>query len=245
VSSAITSQFSSGQAILVVEDDEIVRDQVLETLVQAGFKAFGVLDRQEILAYVEQGHCLAIVLDIGLPGDDGMSIAGAIRKISSVPILMLTGRVGVASRVAGLEVGADDYLLKPHAPEELVARLRAVLRRSGIVAGGASASRSIRIGTAQLDALSGTLHGEQGSVRLTSHEARLIELLARTPGIVSRASAYREVFAREWNPTDRSLDVHMANLRRKLGAVGLSPDVILTVRGQGYELRAPVRLDGL
>ena len=225
-----------GVPVLVVEDEPVVRELVVRTLRQTGFRPEAVITRKEILERVDAGTCAALVLDLGLPGDDGVSIAKAVRERSEIPILMLTGRAGIHARVAGLEAGADDYLIKPFAPEELVARLRAILRR-GLRAGAATApARAVRLGAARLDLASGDLSGPRGVAHVTARESRLLLALCRSVGPRSREATYREVFQRAWDPVDRSLDVHVANLRRKLESVCDEPQVIATVRGEGYEL---------
>ncbi|MEK9775356.1 MAG: response regulator transcription factor [Quisquiliibacterium sp.] len=229
--------------VLVVEDDPFLLAQIQTTLDRAGFQTASALTRHEVLAFIEENKCQAIVLDLGLPVDDGLSITRAVRKLSQVPILMLTGRVGVASRVAGLEAGADDYLLKPHAPEELVARLRAILRRTAPLTGQGVPPAAIKIGQTRLDLVSGQLRAKDRQIHLTTQECRLVIALAQSGGILSRDLAYRQVFARDWVAGDRSLDVHMANLRRKFGTVGLSSGVISTVRGQGYAFQVPVEIE--
>lgn len=231
-----------GLPILVVEDEERVRDWVLNALRQAGFAVDVALARHDILERARSQACAAIVLDLGLPGDDGMNIARAVRQISPVPILMLTGRAGIHSRVAGFEAGADDYLVKPFAPEELVARLRAILRRVPQVM-AQEAARAVRLGSTRLDLATAELTGPRGTARLTAREARLVLALARSAGPLSREATYHEVFQRPWDPSDRSLDVHVANLRRKLEGVCEEPTVIAAVRGQGYELRVSATIE--
>ena len=231
-----------GERILVVEDEEPVRDRVLRILREQGFQVADALERRDIFAMVDGGLCAALVLDLGLPGDDGISIAKAVRERSDVPILILTGKAGIHSRVNGLEAGADDYLVKPFAPEELVARLRALLRRARRPAAPAATAIAVKIGTAHLDLLSGELSGPGGQARLTEREAGLLLALARSGSPLSREATYRQVFQREWDPADRSLDVHIAHLRRKLESACGETGVIATVRGKGYELRLPANV---
>lgn len=226
-----------GVTILVVEDEPVVRDRVVSCVRRAGYGVETALNRAEVMAALDAGHIGAIVLDLGLPGDDGVAIARAVRERSNVPILMLTGRAGVHSRVEGLEAGADDYLVKPFAPEELEARLRAILRRVPVAAVPASKARTIVLGTARLDCASGDVAGPQGTARLTSREVGLLLAMCRSAGPLARKVAYREILGREWDPTDRSLDVHIANLRRKLESACSEGSIIGTVRGAGYELR--------
>ena len=229
--------------LLLVEDDPNVLALVSSTLRLSGYHVRTAITRAEIFAQLDSGLCAAMLLDLGLPGDDGIQIARAVRERSAVPILMLTGRRGIHERVKGLEAGADDYLLKPFAPEELVARVRAVLRRAPKPAESRKREIALHIGEAQLDIATRVLHGPQGNERLTEHEQRLLLALCRNEGTLGRAAAYRDVFQREWDPQDRSLDVHVSNLRGKLMVACSTPGTIATVRGQGYQLRGSFRIE--
>jgi DNA-binding response OmpR family regulator len=237
----MTQTVAGSPFILVVEDNPVVVELVSRTLRLSGYHVKVVATRALVLEQLAGGDCAAIVLDLGLPGDDGIQIARVVRERSNVPILMLTGRAGIHERVAGLEAGADDYLVKPFAPEELIARLRAVLRRMSKprTEGEQLRELALRLGGTRVDLATGEARGPSGSARLTGHELRLLRALGRTDGPLGRAAAYREIFKREWDPQDRSLDVHVANLRRKLEAVSAAGGLICTVRGEGYELRSP------
>lgn len=226
----------SASAILVVEDDPVVRTRVVNSLRKNGYETASALTREEIFALVDNKRCAALVLDLGLPNDDGVAIARAVRQRSEVPIVMLTGRGGIHARVTGLEAGADDYLVKPFAPEELIARLKAILRRVPPVPPRRERERGLHLGQSFLDLASGELAGPVGKARLTARESALLLALARSSGPLSREKTYREVFQRGWDPADRSLEVHVAHLRRKLSAACPEPVVISTIRGQGYEL---------
>lgn len=230
-------------AILVVEDDPVVRTRVVNSLRQHGFETAAALTREEIFALVDDKRCAALVLDLGLPNDDGVAIARAVRQRSDVPIVMLTGRGGIHARVTGLEAGADDYLVKPFAPEELIARLKAILRRVPPVPAQREKERGLHLGQSFLDLASGELVGPVGKARLTARESALLLALSRSPGPLSREKTYREVFQRNWDPADRSLEVHVAHLRRKLSAACPEPVVISTIRGQGYELCVTARVE--
>lgn len=223
--------------ILVVEDDATIEAMILRCLRRFGYRTLTALGREEIRAAVESGACDAIVLDLGLPGDDGVDIARALRQRSAVPILMLTGRAGIHERVAGLEAGADDYIVKPFSGEELVARLRAVLRRVPRAANPAAPPRVFMVGGVRVAFDGRAIEGPLGPQRLTEQEARLLRALIDSVGALGRAAAYRFVFARGWDPGDRALDVHVAHLRRKIRDAGGDPDAIATLRGQGYALR--------
>jgi DNA-binding response OmpR family regulator len=227
--------------ILVVEDDDFTRDSIVRSLHAGGFRTQCCLQRADILAEIAEGSCAALLLDLGLPGDDGVSIATEVRAGFGIPILMLTGRVGIHERVRGLEAGADDYLLKPFARDELVARLRAALRRAAMppAADRLRIEVAAQIGDARLVLATRALTGPLGAQRLTEREARLLVALCHSGGPLSRPKSYRVLFQRDWDPLDRSLDVHVSNLRRKLQAVSTHPGIVATLRGQGYELRVP------
>ena len=203
----------SGQNVAVLEDEPVMRDLVVQGLSACGLRAVSLPCRQGLFDHVKGGQCVAVVLDLGLPGDDGIAVARDLRRISTVPILMLTGRSGVQDRVTGLEAGADDYLVKPFALEELAARVRALLRRSGahLVNGVTTA---IRLGSVRLDLRTRALEGPAGQARVTECESRILQLLARATGPVPRDTMLRDALNRTWEPDDRSLDVHLANLRR-------------------------------
>ena len=231
-----------GATILVVEDEPHICEHVVRSLQQQGFATVIASSREDIFKAIEVGNCAALVLDLGLPGDDGVNIAIAIRERHDLPILILTGRGGIHARVAGLEAGADDYLVKPFAPEELVARLRAILRRSRTPAAAPKMPTSLTLGHAYLDLVSRKLTGTQGTTTVTELESRLLLLLARSPGALSREAIYRDIFSRNWDSVDRSLDVHIAHLRGKLRKICSGDDIIATVRGGGYKLCVSARI---
>ena len=231
--------------ILVVEDDEYTRDSIVRSLHAGGFRTRCCLQRADILAEVAEGACAALLLDVELPGDDGVSIATEVRAGFGIPILMLTGRVGIQERVRGLEAGADDYLLKPFARDELVARLRAALRRASMPTAPDRQRIEVaaQVGDTRLVLATRTLTGPRGTQRLTERETRLLVALCHSEGPLSRLLSYRALFQRDWDPLDRSLDVHVSNLRRKLQAVSSHPGIVATLRGQGYELRVPSTIE--
>ena len=228
-----------GSFVLVVEDEPAIQAMIARTLRQHGYQPRLALRRGEVLALAGDEACAAVLLDLGLPDDDGIDIARALRERSDVPILMLTGRAAVRERVSGLEAGADDYIVKPFDSDELVARLRAVLRRKPRAERRRARAVAILVGAGRLDLATREFAGPSGREKLTEQEARLLRAMVDNDGPLARASAYGMVFGRSWEPTDRSLDVHVANLRRKLKAALGGEDPIATLRGQGYELRAP------
>jgi two-component system response regulator MprA len=219
-----------GDRVLVVDDDPPLRRMLQRTLVAEGYQVTVAGDGGAALVQAERTAPDVIVLDVAMPGLDGLTVARRLRgKGLPTPILMLTARDAVPDRVAGLEAGADDYLVKPFAVQELIARLRALTRRGGDAHAGGLRS----YGDLTLD-VSGRRATRAGrAIELTGREAALLELLLRESGrVVSRERALEEIWddAAEPNVVDR----YVTRLRRKLG----SPPLIRTVRGSGFTLRA-------
>lgn len=239
----------TGPDLLVVEDDGAVRRSLERALSLHGFVVRAVPDGLEALREIERAAPDVIVLDVGLPGPDGLRLAERLRADGrAMPILMLTARSDIDARVAGLGSGADDYLTKPFALEELVARLRALLRRSGVAADASSSSCSsssrrpsrevLRCGGVVLDVAARTVRRGGAEVALTRTEFDLLELLLRSPGrVCTRDRLVQEL----WGPDSISrnaLEQHITGLRHKLEDDG-SPRIVLTVRGVGYVARGP------
>ncbi len=213
------------QRILVVDDDPAVLRMLTRTLGAEGYEVDGAPDGGAALAAVERRAPDFVVLDVSMPGLDGLDVCRRLRARGlSVPILLLTARDAVADRVAGLQAGADDYLVKPFAVEELLARLTAIGRR-GRSSGDIVSAGALRLDTASRSATLGQLE-----VQLTERESALLELLLRHPGIViTRERAVDEI----WGAAqDNVVDRYVTNLRRKLG----EPLIIRTVRGVGFVL---------
>lgn len=231
--------------ILVVEDDDDVAFAIQKSLFLSGYSATISLDRKYILKMVKTGEIDMIILDLGLPDDDGISIAAEVRAFSKVPILMLTGRTGIRDRIAGLDVGADDYMVKPFDVDELAARMRAVLRRADNDKSAMTRDQTttILLGDVTLDLDARNLKGPLGTEKITGLESRLLATLYNSAGPVSRTTIYLALFHREWDSFDRSLDVHISNIRRKLRTVTASQIVISNIRGKGYKLVLPIVFD--
>ena len=215
-------------SVLVVEDDAPVRRMLERTLAAEGYAVDAVADGGSALAHAEAAAPDAIVLDVAMPGMDGLAVARRLRsKGIATPILMLTARDGVHDRVAGLDAGADDYLVKPFAVVELAARMRALLRRN----------RPADVRTyADLAFDPGTRTVERGGrlIQLTAREAGLLDLLLRRPGhVVTRRAALAGVWDDGRAASENVVDRYVAYLRQKLG----DPPLIHTVRGAGYVLR--------
>ena len=218
--------------MLVVEDERSIGELVRTYLERDGYQVVWARSGEEALAELPRHPVRLVVLDVGLPGIDGFAACREIRSRSRVPIIMLTARDEEADRVAGLEVGADDYVTKPFSPRELVARVKAVLRR----AEPQGAADVLVLGPVTL--LRGpreVLVGDR-EIELTAKEFDLLEYLMDHPGIVlSRHLLLDRVWGMAYPGETRTVDVHVGQLRRKLG----SPDLIRTVRGAGYKAAAP------
>ena len=215
-------------SILVVDDDGSIRRMLERTLVADGYVVAGADDGGAALAALEQSVPDLLVLDVGLPGLDGLAVCRRIRnKGLAVPILLLTARDAVPDRVAGLDAGADDYLVKPFAAEELLARVRALLRR------GAVPDEVLAFGDVVLEVESGMCRRGGTEIALSAREAALLELLLRNPRrVVSRAQALEQVWGGAAAASLNVVDRYVSYLRRKLG----EPPLIQTVRGVGFVL---------
>jgi DNA-binding response OmpR family regulator len=220
------------QTILVVDDEARIVKLVRDYLERAGFDVLGARDGETALAIARRQQPDLIVLDLMLPGVDGLDICRRLRLESGVPIIMLTARVEEADRIVGLELGADDYVTKPFSPRELVARVRATLRRANGEVGPATI---IRVGDIELDTAALTATVADQSVDLTPTEFQLLATLARQPGrIFSREQLLEAVHGVAFDGYDRSVDSHIKNLRRKIEPDPRKPRYIQTVYGVGY-----------
>ena len=222
--------------VLVVDDERAVRDSLRRALELEGYEVELAADGAEALYRLESnGQPDAVILDVLMPGVDGLEVSRRLRSNgNTVPILMLTARTEVESRVAGLDAGADDYLAKPFALEELLARLRALLRR--MAPGTEGVSRF-----ADLELNPGTREVRRGgaSIELTRTEFNLLELFMRNPRqVLTRSVIFERVWGYDFGFASNSLDVYIGYLRRKTELDG-KPRLIQTVRGVGYSLREP------
>ncbi len=218
--------------VLVVEDEMKIARLVRDYLHQAGFAVVEAADGQAALALARQEQPDMIVLDLGLPGMDGLDVTRRLRASSAVPIIMLTARSEESDRIVGLELGADDYVTKPFSPKELVARIRAVLRRAEEDFGGRGV---IRVGDLVVDLAKMRVEVGGKRVRLTATEFELLAALARHPGrIFTRAQLLDAVHGVSFQSYERSVDAHVKNIRRKLEPDPSQPRYLLTVYGVGY-----------
>ena len=226
--------------VLVVEDDRVVSETLRSYLEHAGFRVVTAADGRAGLALAGSEQPALVVLDILLPGLDGREVCRRLRAESGVPILMLTARTAEDEVVAGLEMGADDYMAKPFRPREVVARVRALLRRRPPP--GSEPPEPLRIGDLEIDGWAGRARLAGRDVSLTPSELRLLEVLARQPGrAFTREQLLVLAFGPDRDALARTIDSHVTNLRRKLEA-GEVPRYVLTVSGIGYRLARPDEL---
>jgi len=220
--------------VLVVDDEDHIIELARIYLTREGYEVEGVGDGSQALARFAQIKPDLVILDIMLPGSDGLEICKEIRKLSQVPIIMLTARDEVTDKVVGLEVGADDYLTKPFHPQELVARAKALLRRARVEP---DAPKLIRAGKLEVDLERHEVRHEQAKVQLRPKEFDLLTLLARHPGRVFQRSELLDlVWGYDFPGYTRTVDVHVQQLREKLAAAGVTEPSIETVWGVGYRL---------
>ena len=231
--------------ILVVDDEANIRELVSVYLQAAGYSVDTAEDGLEALARVRSGSYDLVVLDIMLPGMDGAAVCAAIRADSRVPIIMLTARDTDLDKVAMLEAGADDYVVKPFSPPEFVARVRAVLRRAAdLKTGGSGApgtsgqAPAVTAGGLHIDPSTRDVTVDDKPVSLTTREFDLLYAMAASPGVVFSREALLERAIGFADYVDaRGIDVHVRHLREKLGDDAISPRFIETVRGVGYRVR--------
>jgi DNA-binding response OmpR family regulator len=219
--------------VLLVEDEPSVGELVRGYLMRDGYRVVWVRSGEEALVELDRHRVRIVILDIGLPGKDGFDVCRDMRARSNVPILMLTARDEEPDRIVGLEVGADDYLTKPFSPRELVARMKAILRRSEPQAGK---EKTVSLGDVVLDRESHDVTVAGLPVDLTAKEFDLLAYFMANPGVVvSRDLLLERVWGQEYPGGTRTVDVHVAQVRRKLDR----PDLIRTLRGTGYKAVQP------
>jgi two-component system, OmpR family, alkaline phosphatase synthesis response regulator PhoP len=221
------------QKILVVDDELDIVKVVRAYLEQSGFRVITASDGQQALAVFRHEKPDLIVLDLNLPKMDGLDVCRAIRRESNVPIIMLTARVEETDRLIGLEIGADDYIVKPFSPREVVARVRTVLRRS---APAAEQPSPITLGALTIDPIKHEVQLQGRSIDLTPSEFNILLAMASQPGrAFSRMDLLDAAQGEAYEGYERSIDVHIKNLRQKLGDEPRNPTYVLTVYGVGYK----------
>jgi two-component system response regulator CpxR len=220
--------------ILIVDDDIGFTELLKELLSAEGFTLEAVHNGDAGLARALTGNYSIVILDVMLPGRSGLEVLRAMRKEMSTPVLMLTARGHDTDRILGLESGADDYLPKPFHPRELLARIRAILRRTNANT-TATAENSIQAGDVTLDPRTRSVRVEGELIELTSAEFDLLRVLLAAAGrVVTREELFRAVLGREFSVFDRSIDNHVSSLRKKLGSRVNGIERIKSVRGTGY-----------
>jgi two-component system OmpR family response regulator len=221
--------------ILIADDDAQIRDVLRIALGQAGFAVAEAADGRAALEAAQSLSPDLIVLDIGMPEMDGLSVCRELRKTSQVPVLFLTAQADEIDRVVGLELGADDYVSKPFSPRELVARVRAIVKRSGASAPEQSVMRR---GILSLDPERHLCHVNGASVTLTAREMELaLHLMRRPDNVLSRPQLVDQIYGTNVHVSDRTMDSHLRNLRAKLTGAGCG-DAIETVHGVGIRMGA-------
>ena len=222
----------AGKRVLVVDDDVKTVELVKLYLNRDGYRILTAYDGVEALRLARESHPDLIVLDLMLPGVDGLEICRTLRDESDVPIIMLTARTTDQDRLTGLEIGADDYVTKPFSPKELAARVRAVLRRLP----GERGPNEIKYGQLTVNFLKHEVSLADRSLNLTTIEFKLLGVLVKEPGrVFSRAQLIEKALGYDFEGFDRTIDVHILNLRRKLEPDPSHPRYIKTVYGAGYK----------
>ena len=233
--SAEVKEVDTVPLVLVIDDEANIRDLVDTYLKSAGFKTLTAADGVSGLEAFKASRPDLVVLDIMLPMMSGPEVLSAIREVSMVPVIMLTARESDLDKVSLLEAGADDYVTKPFSPPELVARVRALLRRSGVGETGRSAATPIKLDSLSIDPATREVKADGASVALTVREFDILYELASQPGIVlSREQLLERVIGEAGYAEARGIDVHIRHLREKLGDSAEEPHYIETVRGVGY-----------
>ena len=221
------------QKIMIIEDDPAIREELALLLENEGYTALVIKRFTDIPAQAAQEHPNLILLDIGLPGKDGFSLCAALRKVVPAPVIFVTSRDAGADEVRALSLGGDDYITKPYSVPVLLARIKAVLRRSG---GGSEQADLLEAGELRLSLTKGVVSSSGKAVELSRNELQILAcLMVHTGQIVSRADLIDALWDNQIYIDDNTLSVNMTRLRGKLAEIGL-PDAIKTRRGMGYQL---------
>ncbi len=223
----------SREKILIVEDDADIVEVIDYNLKKEGYRTTAVFNGEDALSCAEKEEPDLMILDLMLPGMDGLEVCRILRekeKTTHIPVIMLTAKSQEIDKIVGLELGADDYITKPFSPRELIARIKAILRRSNRLLN----KKITKVGSIVIDSLKHKVMISGRSISLTPTEFKLLELLAKNPGVVlSRSQILEGVFGYDSESYDRTVDAHMKSLRKKMGK---ARDCIETIRGLGYRL---------
>ena len=223
--------------LLIVDDDERIRGLLKKFLMRNGFLVTSARDARHARAILGGLDFDLIVLDVMMPGEDGVTLTRAIRQTSDTPVLLLTARSETEDRIAGLEAGADDYLAKPFEPKELLLRINAILRRMPAAAVRHAAPKLLTLGPVRYDTERGEMWRGDEPVRLTATENQLMKIFAARPGeAVSRTSLVEDLGRDRSQSQERAVDVQITRLRRKIESDPKQPRYLQTVRGSGYML---------
>jgi len=237
----------SPPCILVIDDDRAIRTLLAEYLDAHGFRTLAAEDGAGMWRILDSSQVDLIVLDLTLPGDDGLTLCRTLRAKSNLPVVMLTARGEPVDRILGLEMGADDYVPKPFEPRELVARIRSVLRRTQSLPPNLQPleAKRVKFGGWTLDLTSRHLVSPQGTlVMLSGAEFRLLRVLLEHPHrVLTRDQLLSLTKGQDADPFDRSIDLQVSRLRQKLGEDVRAPALIKTVRSEGYVLAVPVTVE--
>jgi len=238
---------STQDHVLVVDDDQEIRTLLREYLQKNGYRVTAVADGRGMWAALQQAQPDIIVLDLMLPGDDGLTLCRDLRARSELPVIMLTARGEETDRIIGLEMGADDYLPKPFNPRELLARIKSILRRARALPDNLQPDDARSIGFAgwTLDVAARHLVSPAGVVvALSATEYKLLRIFLSHPNrVLNRDQLIDLMLSRDAMPFDRSIDMQVSRLRHRLGEGAREPVIIKTVRGEGYVLSASIEVD--
>jgi two-component system response regulator MprA len=223
--------------VLIADDDRAIRDSLERALQLAGYQVSTAADGVTALAALRRDDIDVLVLDVAMPGVDGLGVCQVMRAGGDqTPVLMLTARVGTPDRVAGLDAGADDYLAKPFELDELLARLRALVRRA--LPPAEPVNETVRVGDLEIDPAGRRVVWGTAEIELSKTEFDLLELLVRNAGaVLDHSTIYQRIWGFDFGPESKNLAVYISYLRRKLDQAG-APPLIRTIRGVGYSMRA-------
>jgi len=223
--------------LLIVDDDERIRTLLQKFLIRHGFLVTAARDAGHARRLLGGLDFDLIVLDVMMPGEDGIAFTHSLRETLTVPILLLTAKGDTGDRIAGLEAGADDYLAKPFEPKELLLRINAILRRVPVEQGASDAPKVLHLGSVRYDVERGEMWQGNTALRLTATEAHLMRIFSAAPGeVISRTRLVDDLGRGNGGAQDRAIDVQITRLRRKIEADPKQPRYLQTVRGAGYLL---------